>query len=95
MESLIHVDWDVVDAVQHGALLKLGLLSLHLLPIGGGDFGRVEFDGVAGLEIDEAVWACIVGKLQLASAVEGVEKDYFVAVVTQMTQGVEEFFLIA
>lgn len=95
MESLIHVDWDVVDAVLHGALLKLGLLSLHLLPIGGGDFGGVELDGVTGLEVDEAVRPCIVGELQLAGAVEGMEKNHFVAVVSQVTQGVEEFFLIA
>jgi hypothetical protein len=54
---------------------------LHLLAVGGGNLGGVELEGVAGLEVYEAVGACVVVELQLVGAVEGVEEYDFVLVV--------------
>ena len=63
MESLSYVDGDIVDAVLESALLEFGLLALHLLPVGGGNLGGVEPDGVAALEVDEAVGPRVVVEL--------------------------------
>ena len=93
MESLSCVDGDVVDAVLHGEVLQAGLLTFHFTTVGIGDFGGVELEGAPRFEVDETMGAVVECELQFALAVEGVEEDYFVAVVTQVAQGVNEVLM--
>lgn len=93
MESLGCVDGDVVDAVLHGEVLQVGLLTFHFPTVGVSDFGGVELEGAPRFEVDETMGAVVECELQFALAVEGVEEDYFVAVVTQVAQGVNEVLM--
>lgn len=93
MESLGCVYGDVVDAVLHGEVLQVGLLTFHFPTVGVGNFGGVELEGAPRFEVDETMGAVVECELQFALAVEGVEEDYFVAVVTQVAQGVNEVLM--
>lgn len=93
MESLGCVDGDVVDAVLHGEVLQVGLLTFHFPTVGVSDFGGVELEGAPRFEVDETMGAVVECELQFVLAVEGVEEDYFVAVVTQVAQGVNEVLM--
>ncbi len=55
VEPLGDVDGDVVDAVLHGALAEGGEEVGHLAAVFGGDFVGLQFQLVAGLEVDEEV----------------------------------------
>lgn len=93
MESLSCVDGDVVDAVLHGEVLQAGLLTFHFTTVGIGDFSGIKLDCAPRFEVDETMGAVVECELQFALAVEGVEEDYFVAVVTQVAQGVKEVLM--
>jgi len=93
VESLLDVDGDVINAVLQGVLLEVGLLLFHLLTVGGGNLGWVELESITGLEVYEAVGACVVEELEFVGTMEGVEEYDFVFVVAQVAQGVEKWLL--
>ena len=90
METLGDVDGDIVDAVLHGALAQGGKEVGHLSAVVVGDLLGLNFQLAAALEVDELIRAGVVGEVEFVCAVEGVEEDDFVLVVTQMAEGVEE-----
>ena len=63
VEALGDVDGDVVDAVLQGALLQVGLLAQHLAAVGFGDFGGLQTQLAAGLEVDELMGPRVVVEL--------------------------------
>ena len=95
VEALGDVDGDVVDAVLHGALLEVGLLTEHVVAVGLRYLRWLQAECAAALEVHEACGPRAVVELQLVCAVEGVEEYDFVLVVAQVSQGVEECFLLA
>lgn len=84
MESLSNVNGLVVHAVLRGTALEVGLLLLGALAVGLGDAGGVEPQGAPSFEVDEAVGGVGVVELKFEGAMEGVEEDDFVAVVSHV-----------
>lgn len=94
MESFNCIDGDVVDAVLECLVLEVGLQVFHEMAVFSGNFGRVELEGAVGFEVDEACGASVVVELQFVGAVECMEEYYFVFVMAQVAQGVDEVFLL-
>lgn len=94
MEAESDVYGLVVDVVLKGTMLQGVEGLVHLPAVGFGDFGGVESQLLATLEVDEQVWTGGVVEFQFVALVIGVEEDDFVFVVAQVAQGIEQGLLV-
>ena len=86
----INISLDIINLILIAMAEDVVLALRHDLTVTLLDVGRVEFEGLARLQIDKTVWAVLEVEVLFQLAVKDVEQDDLVLVVLQVFKGLEQ-----